>query len=199
MAEYTPDASEIGSTITLTYSCQNDPTNNCSAPTDDMLLEVLDSVIPTFTQLGPYCEDESADNLPDVSNNGISGTWSPSFISTNFPGVATHTFTPDAGSCGAEVMMDIEVFNLAEAELTSTDTDLCPGECITVTFDVSEGEGGPYDLEFEISAAGLSFPFVIPLSTTSGNFMVCSTTSIFPSFSGNTLFIPELFLSLIHI
>jgi gliding motility-associated-like protein len=171
------------------------PFDNCIRETT-MSISVFDVLIATFIQLGPYCINAMPDELPIVSENGIEGSWD-SAILTDMLGTETYTFTPDA-DCAVPVTMDVEIISstTAHAELTSTNTTVCPGECVDVTFGVSGGNGGPYDVDFIISAAGLSFPFTIPLSTVDGMFTICSTTDFLPSFSGNTLFIPELFIGL---
>jgi hypothetical protein len=35
---------------------------------------------PTFTQIGPLCQNSTAPTLPLTSTNGITGTWSPATI-----------------------------------------------------------------------------------------------------------------------
>ena len=54
---------------------------------------------PTFSNFGPYCQGAIPAVLPNTSNNGITGTWSPPSISTVNSGSAVYTFTPDAGQC----------------------------------------------------------------------------------------------------
>jgi uncharacterized repeat protein (TIGR02543 family) len=53
------------------------------------------TVVPTFTApLASYCYGESLPALPTISNNGITGTWSPAL---NNLATTTYTFTPNAG------------------------------------------------------------------------------------------------------
>ena len=67
--------------------------------------------MPTFTQLGPYCQNATPGILPLVSNNSatITGTWSPATITTNILGTLTYTFTPNAGQCAISTTMNITV------------------------------------------------------------------------------------------
>jgi hypothetical protein len=51
-------------------------------------------VAPTFTQIGPLCQNSIAPALPATSDNGFAGTWSPATISTATVGTTTYTFTP---------------------------------------------------------------------------------------------------------
>ena len=42
-----------------------------------MNIVITTQITPTFTQLGPLCQNSTAPALPGTSNNGITGTWSP--------------------------------------------------------------------------------------------------------------------------
>jgi len=78
----------------------------------DLWIEATSLLItPVFTQIGPVVQDSEAPDLPAASNNGITGSWSPSTINTSSAGTFTFTFTPDAGQCALAVTMDIEVTN----------------------------------------------------------------------------------------
>jgi hypothetical protein len=53
----------------------------------------------TFGASLEYCQNATPVSLPTTSNNGVSGSWYPSDISTATLGTATYTFTPNAGEC----------------------------------------------------------------------------------------------------
>ncbi|MDY0143712.1 MAG: gliding motility-associated C-terminal domain-containing protein [Bacteroidales bacterium] len=72
-------------------------------------LTVNPSLTPVFTQLGPYCIGATPATLPSSSNNGITGTWSPSTISTATAGATIYTFTPTAGACATTTTLTITV------------------------------------------------------------------------------------------
>jgi gliding motility-associated-like protein len=74
-----------------------------------MTVQITTPVTPSFTQLGPYCQNSSPGSLPSSSDNGISGTWSPSTISTTTLGSSTYTFTPSAGLCATTQTMTIAI------------------------------------------------------------------------------------------
>ena len=74
-----------------------------------MEIVITSQVAPTFTQLGPFCQNATAPALPARSNNGINGTWSPATINTSAPGTTVYLFTPATGQCGTEVKMEIEI------------------------------------------------------------------------------------------
>ena len=66
-------------------------------------------ITPTFTQIGPLCQNSTAPALPSFSNNGISGTWSPATINTSTAATTTYSFTPNAGQDATPVTMDIMI------------------------------------------------------------------------------------------
>jgi hypothetical protein len=71
-----------------------------------------DNVTPTFS-ISPtaYCQGATpASALPLTSNNGITGTWSPSAnINTATAGTFTYTFTPTAGLCATTYSISITI------------------------------------------------------------------------------------------
>jgi gliding motility-associated-like protein len=85
------------------------PTAGQCATTTIMSVTVSASILPTFTNLGPYCAGAIPAVLPATSTNGINGTWNPSTISTATAGTTVHTFTPAAGQCAATTTMSITV------------------------------------------------------------------------------------------
>ncbi len=93
---WNPAAIATGAVGTTTYTFTPDA-GQCAVPVT-MDIEITDEVEPIFTQLGPYCLDSKPDDLPLISNNGITGTWNPATISTSTVGIKTYTYTPDADS-----------------------------------------------------------------------------------------------------
>jgi uncharacterized protein (TIGR02145 family) len=71
---------------------------------------------PAFEQIGPLKVGSVAPVLPTVSVNGISGKWSPEYISTAEAGIFTFTFTPAEGQCSGISTMKIEI--VAEEKVT---------------------------------------------------------------------------------
>ncbi|MFN8238067.1 MAG: gliding motility-associated C-terminal domain-containing protein [Chitinophagales bacterium] len=129
---WTPTGSIIGSTTdsivtvqpgtTTTYSCQITLPNGCGIQTENYTITVNQKTTPTFTQLGPYCVGNTPGTLPTTSSNGITGTWSPSTISTAAPGNTTYTFTPTAGLCANSTTMTVTV----NANVTPTFNPVAP-------------------------------------------------------------------------
>jgi hypothetical protein len=86
-----PSTSNNG--ITGTWNPETLNTSNVSASTytftpnagqcstiATMVIEVTASITPTFTQIGPLCQNSVAPLLPAVSTNGITGTWNPGIL-----------------------------------------------------------------------------------------------------------------------
>ncbi len=84
---------------------------------------ILSKVVvdPLFDDLGPYCVGDTPDPLPDTSLNGISGTWSPSVISTASAGTTAYTFTPDDSQQYNQYVMDVTVEPLPDATISGPD------------------------------------------------------------------------------
>jgi hypothetical protein len=113
-------------TTTYTFT----PANGQCAVNTTMIIVVTTQVTPTFTQLGPLCQKQSAPTLPGTSNNGITGTWSPATINTATAGTTTYTFTPANGQCAVNTTMIIVV----TTQVTPTFTQLgplCQKQCCT--------------------------------------------------------------------
>ena len=73
----------------------------CADQTVELSVTVTANVTPTFTfgATLEYCIDATPTTLPTTSNNGITGSWSPTAIVTSEVGTKTYTFTPATGSC----------------------------------------------------------------------------------------------------
>ena len=77
-----------------------------------MSITINAPTLPTFTQLGPYCQNETPGTLSLTSDNGIAGTWSPSVVSTATVGSSTYTFTPSSSAspvCATTATMSITI------------------------------------------------------------------------------------------
>ena len=93
---------------TTTYTFTPAAGQCATATSIDITIDV--QITPVFTAIGPLCVGAAAPALPAVSNNGITGTWSPATISTAAAGTTTYTFTPDAGQCAtATTSIDVTV------------------------------------------------------------------------------------------
>lgn len=101
-------------------------TNQCA---EEVIVQITinDRVVPTFEQVGPLCVGEAA-SLPETSQNGIVGTWSPAF-SAAAAGQTTYEFTPNTGICATTAQMTVEVIArpavdvLADQSVCTSDGD----------------------------------------------------------------------------
>lgn len=83
----------------------------CS-PVQTLVYNISTPTTPSFTQLGPYCQNVTPGTLTTTSTNSIVGTWSPSTISTATVGSQTYTFTPTstaAPTCATGTTMSITI------------------------------------------------------------------------------------------
>src|SRR5262249_1392194 len=96
------------------------PTDPC-ATTTTMDITIGAQVAPTFTQIGPLCQNSIAPVLPNTSNNSFAGTWSPATISTAAVGTTTYTFTT-TDPCATTTTMDITI----GAQVAPTFTQIGP-------------------------------------------------------------------------
>lgn len=123
---WSPSAISTASAGTTVYTFT--PTAGQCATTKTMSVIVNANVPPTFTALGPYCIGATPGTLPTTSTNSITGTWSPSTISTASAGTTVYTFTPTVGLCATTTTMSVVV----GTNITPTFTALGP-YCVGVT------------------------------------------------------------------
>jgi hypothetical protein len=93
--------------VALTYTF-TPAAGQCALPFT-MSIVITTQITPTFTQIGPLCQNSTAPTLPLTSTNGITGTWSPATINTSVAGSTTYTFTPAAGQCALPFTMSIVI------------------------------------------------------------------------------------------
>jgi gliding motility-associated-like protein len=93
----------LNNTTTSTYTFL--PTLGQCATTATMTVTVGLPTTPTFTQISPICAG-TLFTLPLLSNDGISGTWSPAI---NNSSTTTYTFAPTAGQCANATSMTVAV------------------------------------------------------------------------------------------
>lgn len=88
------------------------------------------NITPIFTQVTPICSGETF-TLPTVSDNGISGTWSPAINNTQ---TTTYTFTPLVGQNATTATMTV-VVNPTPTFISNGVNDtftICSGESTNV-------------------------------------------------------------------
>ena len=133
---WSPSTINTASIGTLTYNFTADP-NQCASNTS-IDIEVTNSITPTFATIAPICQGASAPVLPSSSTNSpaITGTWNPASINTGITGITSYTFTPDAGQCGANTSIDVEVISAPPApsiSISASVTTICAGQSVDFT------------------------------------------------------------------
>ncbi len=103
------------------------PTAGQCATTTTMSVVITPGTTPTFTQLGPFCSLENF-TLPNTSNNGINGSWSPAI---NNMSTTLYTFTPTAGQCASTTTMNVTIIPLIAPTFTQIGP-FCAGENFTL-------------------------------------------------------------------
>lgn len=71
-------------------------------------ITVEETLIPTFMEMDPICQNSTPPVLPNPIEPGITGTWNPPVINTSTPGVYDYTFQTD-GICAEDVIIQIEI------------------------------------------------------------------------------------------
>ena len=103
---FTPNASECATGQTLTVAITRKTT-------------------PNFSYATTYCQGATVPVLANVSPNGIAGTWSPATISNTGNGI--YTFTPNAGQCARNFVMNVFVNPIKTPDFVPT-ISLCHGD-----------------------------------------------------------------------
>lgn len=100
----------LNNILTTVYTFLPDVGQGCVTETT-LQIEVVDPIIPIFSELPPFCEGETVTNLPTISNNGISGVWSPEL---NSMATTTYTFTPNEGQCAGATTLEVAIIPISE-------------------------------------------------------------------------------------
>lgn len=112
---YSFDAAVAGAgTHTISYSYNN--SLGCLVTISDDITVVTDGIIAEFENLNNLvlCENVTPPVLSTTSDNGITGSWSPSTINTMTSG--DYTFTSDSGQCSSSRIFTVTIINSLVAE-----------------------------------------------------------------------------------
>jgi dienelactone hydrolase len=99
---------------------------NCSSNSNTVDVTFNPIITPTFSLPNSVCEDMTPPPLPTTSNNGITGTWNPSFITNTQSG--TYTFTPSAGQCANNFVLNVTLANNDIVPVFNQIPPVCFGE-----------------------------------------------------------------------
>ncbi|WP_115460942.1 lectin-like domain-containing protein [Winogradskyella aurantiaca] len=111
---------------TTLYTFTPEPGQGCTVQAT-LLLEVITKEVPVFDAIAPQCEGASINPLPTVSNNGISGSWSPE---VNNLVTTTYVFIPDVDECAESTSLVIEIVPIV-TPLFDQVQPICRGETLT--------------------------------------------------------------------
>ena len=133
-------ASMDNTTTLYTFS----PNGGACIETANMTVTVLQETTPTF-QINDICIGETIGTLPSISNEGISGSWSPA---PNNLATTTYTFTPDVGECSTTTTETVQVNPVNNLVISS--------EIISEPFDTNQvievsvsGGSGNYEYQLD--------------------------------------------------
>ena len=104
---WSPASINTATTGLKTSTFTPNPGQCVSATPVTVSVNVVQSVVPTFNPIAPFCAGTAAPSLPAASIEGVAGTWSPAVISNTASG--TYTFTPNAGQCGTTATLNVTV------------------------------------------------------------------------------------------
>ncbi len=134
----------LDNTTTTTYTFT--PDAGLCAPIQTLTITVNTPEAPVFSIIAPICEGDTLTTLPTISNNGITGSWSPVFNNT---ATTTYTFTPDAGQCAIGTQLTIDVLSITsltvEAEVIRNNFDNTATVMVLVT-------GGTGNYEYQLNS-----------------------------------------------
>ncbi len=97
-------------THTFTPS-STDPAHVCAVPLN-VTVNITNGTPATFAAVGPYCQTDSP-SLPATSNEGFTGTWTPSTINmSNFSATGQNfTFQVDPNQCASDGSLNVVVLS----------------------------------------------------------------------------------------
>ncbi len=116
---WTPATISTATAGSTTYTWTPDP--GICAATFELVVQVDDQIDPSFSFIDEYCVGDAADVLPGTSDNGVTGTWSPSSISTSSAGVFIYTFTPSGNGCANNESVQVTVNSVTTPTFSITD------------------------------------------------------------------------------
>jgi gliding motility-associated-like protein len=128
-----------------TYSNFSIEINNCTTVLPDVVTLQNPISTPLFSTPNPICNGASIDAtvFPTVSNNGISGVWSPEFTNTV---TTVYTFTPLANQCANTTTLTLVVNPAITANTNTSPNTVCDTPTSTscngtATVTITQGSG----------------------------------------------------------
>jgi len=140
-------------------------------------LTVTPGTNPTFTILDSICTGATPPVLATISNNGITGTWSPSVVSNTTTG--SYTFTPTAGQCANNTIITVVVRVNQVPSVAAMNVHGNSPICVGSTLNLYANGGVDYEWS---GPSGYAVIFQNPVRSNatvamSGNYFVTVTTA----------------------
>lgn len=179
MTDYTPSASELNSSVTLTFT-GNPVYIGCFAPSDQMIVNVNANQNPTFIH-ADFCGPTSGPatgiatpggtfSFAPPGGGGASINPSTGVITGATAGTTYNVSYTTPGPCPDTEIVAVTATSGPTGTLSGNAT-LCPGECATFSFNFTSGNE-PYIINLTANPPGLPLP-PIPGVTASQVFTIC--------------------------
>jgi gliding motility-associated-like protein len=172
VVDNTPFTPAVG---TLSYTVTGTDANGC-INNDQVIVTVTPQIVPVFTQIPAFCENDPAPGLPPISGNnpGITGTWVAATIDNT--STATYTFTPSAGQCATPATMTITVNPLPVLNINDPARVCAPNTVNLTAAAVTAGSTG--SLSYFSNAGGTS-PLTSPAAVgASGTYYIQAVSTL---------------------
>lgn len=127
---------EINNRETTEYTFTPNP-DQCAPTTTTMTVQITDQIIPSFSNPEPICQG-SLFNLPQISDNEISGTWHPEINSSE---TTIYSFSPSEGQCASRTELTVSIEPLLSPDFVNTIT-ICSGDEIILPIVSENGISG---------------------------------------------------------
>ncbi|WP_310556626.1 T9SS type A sorting domain-containing protein [Flavobacterium sp.] len=112
----------------ITYAYTN--SSGCIIQITSNISVISSSIITIFNPVAPICSGSSFPTLPSISNNGITGTWSPE---PNNITTTTYTFTPSISNeqCASVTSLTVIIYPPNIIPTFNLVTSICSGATLT--------------------------------------------------------------------
>jgi hypothetical protein len=162
--------------------------NGCTTELNTGLILSNPVFTPRFNKINPFCAGSTPPALPATSNNGITGTWSPSVIDNQNSG--TYTFTPTPGQCGIPATINVVVNpNITPTFSFGNSLTICAGASVpllpTTSLNGFSGSWSPATIDNQNSGS-YTFTPTAGQCATATTFSVTVNPNITPTFSFGT-------------
>lgn len=129
----------LNNTATTLYTFA--PTAGQCALTATLTVTVIQRVTPAFNAISTQCLNDTPPVLPLVSQNGITGTWSPATVSTSALGTFTYTFIPNPSECVTPAPVQLFITVVAVTTPNFPTYTFCTGKTPVPTLNTTSPNG----------------------------------------------------------